>query len=328
MIHRATLPCICALATIACAQPSVAETLFFLPSEQQGDWSDDANWFTSSTGLCSNLDGGGNVPTEADIVVICGDKIALVTDEGAEAYTVNVNGPADIRITPTSESAATLTLGGDPDEFAVLTSEIFGDIILGESVGNNHATLTFNTNHHIFDGNTAGCIIGQGDNASIELPIENRGISLYLITLRGKCKVTGVGILYNAGLVQADSNGTLLIDISGELTDELDPVPPLGAPTWRATNPPSGTAILRFGSNIQDLGVHFELVGDFQIDDADAKIQIDNLPDLLFGFDFATNGELTMTAGVFDVQNDTTVGALDMSGGKIVVAAARTFTAD
>jgi hypothetical protein len=204
-------------------------------------------------------------------------------------------------------------------------------------VDDNHATLTFTGPHHFFsDGIFGGSVIGKSDDATIDLPTSGRGLTLNLVTLRGKCKVIGIGDLRNDGLVQADADGTLLIDISGFLSDSLDSVPLLGDPSWKATVPPSGTAILRFGSSIQHLGGSGfgSLRGDFLIDNVDAKVQIDEMPNL--SIDFKTTGRLKMMAGVLDAHNDTDMGSgassppssapLDMTGGNIVVAPGKTFT--
>jgi hypothetical protein len=297
-----------------------ADDYYFLSSGSTGDWDDQNNWATA----CANGQGYGQAPSASDNVAICSGKTADVKITTAVCRTLTVSSGTAVRILPQTGSDATLTVGhttSDPP----LQHFIFGSVTLGPASGSHHATLAFVATSHFIRGGPdnpptiIGEIKGQDDDAAITIGT-NETLTSYLLLIHGNLQIAGAGSFTNEGSVQADANGTLAVEIDGFINDTS------GSNRWKATTPPSGNSLLLFIGNLDSIEL-ITFSGEFVVNNANAKIQVDDLPNI---DPFSTSGRLNMSAGTFEALDNVSFsgggGALNMTGGQIIVHAGKTLT--
>jgi hypothetical protein len=194
------------------------------------------------------------------------------------------------------------------------TSTINGSIIL-EGDGSE---LIFTLFSHTVSG--SGEIVGEHDAAAISIAL---GVTLTnTATISGALTIKGAGNFVNFGVVNANTCGTLLVNVSGTLSDSA-------GDRWRAT---AAGALLEFGDRLDDFTTSISLSGDFTLSHADAAIQVEEMANLTSPF--TTTGKLTISAGLFDARENVCMGQdapaspvnhLDQTGGAIAVAAGKGF---
>ena len=215
----------------------------------------------------------------------------------------------------TIESDGVLIIRGTLTLTGQCVSAVTGEVRLKGSA----AKLEF-TNHHTVTG--TGQI--RGYHADAEITIASGKTLTNTTDITGKLEITGEGNFTNLGTVEADTNGVLLVNISGALADSAG-----NDNGWQAT---AASALLQFGNSLDDNNSSISLSGDFIVSNATAEIQIDEMTGLTSPF--TTTGGLTISAGTFDAQESDTMGQdspadpeehLNQTGGDIVVAAGMTF---
>ncbi len=310
-------------AALLIAPALVQAQTFCFTAADNNDWNDPDNWEDA----CVGGDPLNDVPSNTDVVQICDDVVAVISNTSAVAYSINVSDSSTgaLEITPSQSSAATLTLGSG--ESGPIQHVILGPVILNESVSGNDATIVLAAVSHIFKGFGIGEVVGKSSAAEISIATTGMALTSDGTLIRGALQITGDADFYNYGVVQADANGTLAIRVDGFLKDSAAGVSV--AERWKATAPPSGTSILLFDGTF-DFGPNpvTSLASHFVINSASAKITIDATPGP--SGDFTTTGRLKLSAGVLEALEDAVFGSgsnfLDMSGGTITVAAGKTFT--
>ncbi len=174
--------------------------------------------------------------------------------------------------------------------------------------------LAFSTRDHAVEG--SGSIAGYHEDAAISIA---DGITLTnAVTIRGVLQINGPGNFTNQGIVNANSNGMLLVNVSGTLNDN-------SSAEWRAS---AANAILEFGDALDDLDTALALDGDFYI--TSGEIQIDEMTEYTGAAPFfLTTGHLEMSDGALDVHENTQMGCAEenasITGGRIIVAAGVEF---
>ncbi len=289
----------------------LADTYYFQPTGDTGDWSTSSNWKSGNS--CSDITGPGATPDSDDDAVICATKIAEVTGTTAVARNVTIEGVTGTRIDikPTSGSSATLTLGSGSSP---LTSNAAGEGInlLDATGSSNKATLAFVSANHTLAG---GGILGSDDLAEITIA---SGKTLFLGNdshIQGNLKIVGAGKFVSVGgdVVAGPSGGTTLLVAPYEVDDDMFEDT---RPRWRAY---SGST-LQFSSAISVMN---SLVGNFAIGGGTDMIIVDKA--------ITTTGKLSLldSNGTLVVNQNLTMGSsgngAEITAGTIEVAANKTF---
>jgi len=297
-------------------------------------WSTDSHWeiYNGSAWVAASFyPGESGGPTPLDVNIRHATSVD-VTD--AFATTLNVDAALTV------DSAKLLTLGGEMDVDANITVNGSGklDFIATGSgpsdiaspyaltLSDSGSTLRIAANHTI---GGAGAIVGSDPDAKIEIGYSGGttpAVFTNSATIKGQLLIVDVssqvGSFTNTGVVNADADGTLLVNISGTLGDSL-------GDRWRST---AADAVLKFGNSLDDNTTSISLSGDFTISNVDAVIQIDEMADLTSPF--TTIGQLNLSAGLFDLHEDVTMGQdapaspqkhMSKTGGNIAVADGNTF---
>ncbi len=221
-----------------------------------------------------------------DIHVGAGQTQSICSDQSADCIEVASGGTLEICC------GTTLTLTGPGWSTVNGVVKLLGD----------GSELAFTTRSHTVYG--SGSIDGFHDNAEISIAGGTTLTSAVAIT--GHLKIGGDGTFVNFAKVEADTSGTLLIDVG-----TLDDYP--GADRWVVST--DAYARLRLNPTTQNY-----MAGEFWV--VLGTIEIDT--------PLITTGKLDIDSGVFQVDADTTMGNnnnhLEFSGGEIVVASGVTFT--
>lgn len=193
---------------------------------------------------------------------------------------------------------ATLTLTGPG------SSTVTGTVVLTDRYSN----LRFTTNPHRVDG--SGVIVGADDDAQINV---TSGVTLTSsVTVCGHLKITGAGSFTNEGLVHANTNGTLSLEISGTLEDTNAS----HVTRWQVS---ASGGVLHFDAAI---GSATGLDGRFVV----------SAGTLNFNAAVTSKGRLELSGGTVQVDADVTLGDqadeefMSFTGGTIDVAPGKTFT--
>ncbi len=172
-----------------------------------------------------------------------------------------------------------------------------------------------------------GKVVGQHDDARITVTA-GETLTNYLAAvdpstagITGHLEMSGAGSFTNQGIVNADTSGTLLVNVSGTLDDS-------SSGQWRAS---AASSLLEFGNALDDPNAALALVGDFFITHASAEIQIDEMTGYTGAAPFfLTTGHLEMSGGTLDIDENTQMGSegesASITGGQIVVAPGMAFT--
>lgn len=212
-----------------------------------------------------------------DIYIGSYSTVTICADISVNCITVDSGGTLQVC------AGNTLTLTGHGD------STVNGVVnLLGDS-----AELAFTTwSHTVYGG---GSIVGFHDNAEISIV---SGKTLTNETnIVGQLKITGDGTFVNCGTVEANSAGTILIDV-GTLDDCA------GTCRWVVSHV---SAKLHFASTIGTLNA---MAGEFCL--TAGTCEIDHA--------LTTTGNLDIDGGTFQVDATSYFGTLEFTGGSIVVA--------
>jgi hypothetical protein len=276
------------------------------------NWNNAANW-TASDGASEDA-----VPTSADLVVF--------PDKTSGTYTVTMDAAPGYAQRIDMHSDATLSIGsyrldvGSADTSPAQSSTINGQVLLTSS----SSILRFVYDHSV---SGSGSITGSNNSASIEIG-DTKLLTSYT-TIQGALQIVDdssdpnavtVGSFTNSGLVHANVSGTLKLAVAGTV-DDGNVVVDSDDDRWQSSS--DGSATLWLSS---DIGTLDSLDGDFLL--SDGTIKIDKA--------LTTLGQLYMTGGTFDVNENTHMGQdfiqgqqaarnMDASGGTIDVESGNTF---
>lgn len=224
----------------------------------------------------------------------------------ADSITVTIDGVSDVATLDIQESTSqTSTINPSGSiQINATNSTYYGQLLIS------------GTGTHTIQG-SSGAIQGNSDDALISIA---SGKNLDSTTnIVGHLEISGSGNFQNNGIVDANTSGTLLVNVTGTTS--------IGGSSgdWKAT---ANGAKLEFGGNLDDNDSDnaISMSGDFVISNS-AEIQIDELASLSSAF--TTTGHLDISSGTLDSQGNVTMGSdgnpMNATGGSITVAPGMTF---
>jgi len=276
------------------AHPAVGDEITF--TCDQGFWSNELCWDLERT------------PTSGDDVVIPYPYVCRVDYSAAECRSFKVGTTNDYGPKLIIETGNTLTFTQDS---AILGQLIRGQVVLEGSgstlktLSNAGGTVTISGEGEIKGGHNAAKIVIDRTTTG-QLTITSA------LTIRGALTIQGVSKFRNEGQVIADA-GTVTLAVQSALSDTA-------GDRWFVRGAGS---LLLFDEALPAL---ISLAGNFRIDDGATSTS-----EMEFNRTLSTTGRLKMETGVVDVNENVTMGDdaagnfMDMTGGKIDVAAGKKF---
>ncbi|HRX83850.1 MAG TPA: hypothetical protein P5572_02390 [Phycisphaerae bacterium] len=297
-------------------------------STTSGDWSNGSIWSCAPNGGTCATYPGQSFSTDV-VIVDASDEVdvdltpanSIVSLELKASSIVNTQ---NHELTVTGDGG--LSLSGAAAE---LNIDDQGTVHLtgsgAHSVSSSDAAIRLLDDQSVLSIENSATVSGSGkivgSHASAKIQIANTRTFTNAANIEGALEITqpsGSASFANNGIVDANENGRLYVNVSDELTDS-------SVAEWRAS---AAGAVLEFSSDLDNNNTAISLDGDFKLSNATARIQIDAMPNLTSPFE--STGLLNMSAGTLDVRvnvefGDDASNYANITGGEIVVAAGAQF---